>query len=85
MREKMVHAKISQYLFPDTADFQANITSCSEVQMNRSMEKYAEAALCLLMPHRSCDDLKCTGTVGLHTRKLQEVYYYDNQAKTTSG
>ena len=79
---KLVHVKISQYLFPDTVDFQANITSCHESQINLSMEKYAKAALCLLMPHRSVDDLKCTGTIGPYTKRLQEQYDMDTQLKT---
>jgi hypothetical protein len=50
--------------------------------MNRSMEKYAKAALCLLMPHWSVQDLQCTGTVAPYTKKLQEIYHYDEHAKT---
>ena len=74
--------KISQWLFPDTVDFHTNITSCDESEINLSMEKYAKAALCLLMPHRSVDDLKSTGTVGRYTKRLQEQYDMDMQLKT---
>jgi hypothetical protein len=72
-REKMIFVKISQYLFPDTAEFHANMTACNEVDINRSMEKYAKAALCLLMPHRSVQDLPCLGTVAPYTLKLREL------------
>jgi hypothetical protein len=83
--EDTVHTKISQYLFPDTAEFQANITCCEDTQMNGSMEKHAKAALCPLMPHRSVQDSQCTRTVAPYTKKPQEIHHYDKMAKTGGG
>ena len=52
------YAKIPQWLFPDTADFRANILTCSESEINCTMEHYALHVLALFMPHRSVLDFK---------------------------
>jgi hypothetical protein len=81
-REKMVHNNTIQYLFPNTVDFQGNITSCDECKINLSMEKCAKATLCLLMPRQSVDDLKSMGTIGPYAKRLQEQYNIDMRSKT---
>jgi hypothetical protein len=83
--EHMVHAKISQCLFPDAVDFQANTATCHDVEIDRSVEKCVKAALCPLMSHLSVQDSQCAGTMAPHGKKSQEVCHCDCLAKTGGG
>ena len=78
----LVFVKISQYTFPDSADFHGNILTCPPTQINRNMELYAKAALCLLMPHRSKVDLMVGVDGTPYTLRFREVYERDQLAKS---
>ena len=83
LREEPTLIQVSQWMFNDTADFQGDILTCSESEMNTAMESYAEVALCLLYPLRQKNDIQSkTATKFKHTHKLQEVYQSDEYRKT---
>ena len=72
-RTEAVLFRVSQWMFPDTADFGANIFTCDESQFNNSMNTYAHLVLALFMPHRCRDDLR-EGSNFQYLRKLRNVY-----------
>ena len=74
-REVPVLIKISQWTFPDTAAFRANILTCDEKEFNAVMEEYAEIVLTLLLPHRHCRDLQMDSEGRFpYLRKFRDVY-----------
>ena len=73
-REERVYARISQWMFPDTADFKGDIRTAAPNDLNSKMEVYAQLVLCLFMPHRSRDDITVAGSPFPCTEKLQEVW-----------
>ena len=70
--------KVSQWSFPDTANFKADILTCDVSKLNSFMETYAELVLTLFHPHRSPEDLKVAyNTIYPFTMKLREVFEED--------
>ena len=55
-REKRAYVKLSQWEFPDTATFDAEILVCDESVIGPNMEKYCDVVLTLLMPYWSVKD-----------------------------
>ena len=74
LRDCPVLPKVSQWMFPDTADFKGDIRTCDETMMNSKMETYAQLVLSLFLPHRCADDLKANVEKFRYTHKLQEVH-----------
>jgi hypothetical protein len=79
-RESHMLCSVSQWQFPDTALFKADIMSCSDHDINEAMEKYAQLLLTLLLPHRKGNDLK-KGKDNPFTNKLREVYKKDMERR----
>jgi len=61
LRDDIRLGRVSQWMFPDTAEFKADMFTCSRSEFNHSMEKYAQLVLALCLPHRSRDDLVTVG------------------------
>ena len=80
-RSVAVFVKISQYTFPDSAEFHGDILTCATTQINRSMEVYSKAALCLLMPHRRKEDLQVGVGATPYTFKFRDMFIADQQCK----
>ncbi|CAB9523636.1 hypothetical protein SEMRO_1439_G272810.1 [Seminavis robusta] len=71
--------KVTQWDFPDTSLFRANMLTCPQDQISIKMEQYCQSALSLLMPFRSQSDFVPIGYSGRkpYTNKLREVYNDD--------
>ncbi|CAB9508765.1 hypothetical protein SEMRO_359_G126160.1 [Seminavis robusta] len=71
--------KVTQWDFPDTSLFRANMLTCPQDQISIKMEQYSQSALSLLMPFRSQSDFVPIGYSGRkpYTNKLREVYNDD--------
>jgi Helitron helicase-like domain at N-terminus len=78
LKEEHTLVQVSQWMFPDTANFGGDILNCALCEMNNEMESYAELVLCLFLPLRCKDDiLSQSASKFRHTHKLQEVYRSD--------
>ena len=78
MREEPTFIRVSQWMFPDTAEFRENILTCDEKDFNQKMEEYAQLVLCLFMPHRGKQDLMGEGSFP-YIRKFRQVHRSDMQ------
>ena len=58
-------------MFPDTAEFHADILTCDPKDFNSKMEPCAQLALCSFVPHRGKDDMMEDGCSSFpHAHKL---------------
>ena len=58
LRDTPTNIKVTQYSFPDTARFKANILTCANEEICDAMETYAKWLLHLLYPYRCKKDLE---------------------------
>ena len=68
--------KVSQWSFPDTAQFKNDILTCPASAIHQSMEEYAYTMLLLHHHYRSHEDLLPSVTAGSfpYVMKLREIY-----------
>ena len=86
LRESECYAKVSQWAWPDTAHFNKSILECSDSEVNRTMDTYAQLALTLLVPHRCSKDLRdLSHTDFQYTHKLRKIFYDDKAISATGG
>jgi hypothetical protein len=71
--------KVSQWSFPDTAQFKNNILTCPASAINQSMEEYAYTMLLLFHHYRSHEDLLPAVTAASfpYVMKLREIYEHE--------
>ena len=76
--------KVSQWSFPDTAQFKNNILTCPASAINQSMEEYAYTMLLLFHHYRSHEDLLPSVTAGSfpYVMKLREIYKHEVQLQS---
>lgn len=74
-REESLYIKVSQWTFPDTAQFKFNILSCANSDISAPMESYAKFMLLLFYPYRRQKDLEPLQpwTSWPYVMKLREV------------
>ena len=77
-REEPRIVAVSQWWFPDTKKFKADIMTCTENCMNFEMENYAEIVLHLFVDYRDSSELRDENTTRFpYTKRLQEVWDLD--------
>ena len=57
-QENPAFIRVSQWMFPDTATFKANLLECPSDKINTKMEECSQLVLALFFPHRHVGDLK---------------------------
>ena len=87
LRDAPILMRVSQWMFPDTAEFKADMLVCDPTAFARWMEEYAQLILCLFVPHRCKEDIMAEGgrTVSVHIRKLQHLCAADEMRNSSYG
>ena len=86
LRDSEAYAKVSQWAWPDTAHFNKNILECSDNELNRTMDTYAQLALTLLLPHRRSEDLRDLSQAEFqYAHKLRQIFYDDKAVSAAGG
>jgi hypothetical protein len=68
---------ISQWSFPDTRKFKADIMTCSETNINSEMETHASLVLHLFCHCRHSDELKAPNFRFPYVKRLQQIWNHD--------
>lgn len=72
--------KVAQRSFPDAAKFGADILTCDESEFAPEMETYARLVLTLFLPFRNKEDLMTNDATFPFTRKLREIFEYEEDS-----
>ena len=86
LRDAPALMRVSQWMFPDTAEFKADMLVCDPTAFTRRMEECAQLVLCLFVPHRCKEDLMAEGGVQFpHITKLQHLCARDEMRNSSCG
>ena len=79
LRQEKRLISVSQWAFPDTRKFKADIMTCTENCMNNEMENYAQLVLHLFAHYRHISEIELADNNFPHTSLLQQVWDCDSQ------
>ena len=57
LRDTSTLIQVSQWMFPDTAEFKSNLLTCNPTSFTTPMEVYSQNVLSFFLPHRLSNDL----------------------------